>query len=167
MGRGILRGAGGDENLKFNFIWPNCCKVIPFLKILSQLPTKTNIHICINLLKFLLKKVYMHVHGKVATLHVPYWYIHRVGMYSTYKYIVYFHYFIVYLQQALSLSTRSYVSLTEWPAYTWPKAQKTPLVERSHDEATASDSGHHLSHLLLQISTNTKKENNFFWYQIP
>ena len=23
MGRGILRGAGGDENLKFNFIWPN------------------------------------------------------------------------------------------------------------------------------------------------
>ena len=22
MGRGILRGAGGDENLKFNFIWP-------------------------------------------------------------------------------------------------------------------------------------------------
>ena len=23
MGRGFLRGAGGDENLKFNFIWPN------------------------------------------------------------------------------------------------------------------------------------------------
>ena len=23
MGRGILRGAGGDENLKSNFIWPN------------------------------------------------------------------------------------------------------------------------------------------------
>ena len=22
MGRGILRGAGGDENLKSNFIWP-------------------------------------------------------------------------------------------------------------------------------------------------
>ena len=22
MGRGIVRGAGGDENLKFNFIWP-------------------------------------------------------------------------------------------------------------------------------------------------
>ena len=22
MGRGILRWAGGDENLKFNFIWP-------------------------------------------------------------------------------------------------------------------------------------------------
>ena len=25
MGRGILRGAGGDENLKFNFIWPKLC----------------------------------------------------------------------------------------------------------------------------------------------
>ena len=24
MGRGILRGADGDENLKFNFIWPYC-----------------------------------------------------------------------------------------------------------------------------------------------
>ena len=23
MGRGILRGAGEDENLKSNFIWPN------------------------------------------------------------------------------------------------------------------------------------------------
>ena len=22
MGRGVLRGAGGDENQKFNFIWP-------------------------------------------------------------------------------------------------------------------------------------------------
>ena len=25
MGRGILRGAGGDENLKSNFIWPYLC----------------------------------------------------------------------------------------------------------------------------------------------
>ena len=28
MGRGILRGAGGDENLKSNFIWPNHLLVI-------------------------------------------------------------------------------------------------------------------------------------------
>ena len=27
MGRGILRGAGGDENLKFNFIWPYLLKI--------------------------------------------------------------------------------------------------------------------------------------------
>ena len=26
MERGILRGAGGDENLKSNFIWPYKCK---------------------------------------------------------------------------------------------------------------------------------------------
>ena len=32
MGRGILRGAGGDENLKSNFIWPKggpCMKQVP------------------------------------------------------------------------------------------------------------------------------------------
>jgi hypothetical protein len=23
MGQGIFRGAGGDENLKINFMWPN------------------------------------------------------------------------------------------------------------------------------------------------
>ena len=34
MGRGILRGAGWDENLKFNFIWPNEDKTMVYILII-------------------------------------------------------------------------------------------------------------------------------------
>ena len=51
----------------------------------------------LHVLKFLLKKISMHVPEKVDFWLVPFQYIDQVGMYSTYKYIVYFHYFIVLL----------------------------------------------------------------------
>ena len=40
MGRGILRGAGGDENLKSNFIWPY--RYFFFIFIMSQANRKRN-----------------------------------------------------------------------------------------------------------------------------
>ena len=43
MGRGILRGAGGDENLKFNFIWPYDLKVIKNLHIFCNLKIYLNL----------------------------------------------------------------------------------------------------------------------------
>ena len=41
MGRGILRGAGGDENLKFNFIWPKLHNITYALHV-----QETNFSIC-------------------------------------------------------------------------------------------------------------------------
>ena len=38
MGRGILRGAGGDENLKFNFIWPNKeTSIVKFIQTIKMI----------------------------------------------------------------------------------------------------------------------------------
>ena len=40
MGRGILRGAGGDENLKSNFIWPNGAVDMQICALLTRIQCK-------------------------------------------------------------------------------------------------------------------------------
>ena len=70
MGRGILRGAGGDENLKFNFIWPKHllsqieeAKLVKFIFICSQNMIKHILlahcilcEFCTNLLPYFMMK---------------------------------------------------------------------------------------------------------------
>ena len=77
MGRGILRGAGGDENLKSNFIWPYIhvlsISSIPPLNFMyfcdfhkfSDIRNKFERFLCKNHIRCLIK-----IHEKCLKLHI-------------------------------------------------------------------------------------------------
>ena len=67
MGRGILRGAGGDENLKSNFIWPYI--IIQLTKILWRINTLVTNSTFVK--RTSIKSVLMYIFGIVHILIEP------------------------------------------------------------------------------------------------